>query len=290
MKSKIIVACIVVIILFAFKKINDVLSDVGTTIAEVKEQTVRMVYTGYFSPYSNDQIKIACKKLPVLVREATMMSLGKIIKDYVESPQFKTDYYAYVDQAYPNPAINLNDERWIELRKQKTENYVQSMSNPEYVNINEEQGMLDYAAKYPDWIPDGKTKGDFEQDLKDAKLLKELFEKDKEAFKKKYVEIKVRNEMKLEIDEERPKIAAKEKERDELKNYTPIIKKELQQFLNRSSNIDFNATLTKKNGVMMFVNPAYEAKPNDWKFYYRCGKEAVTGARKFAENWLINLK
>ena len=49
-------------------KINDVLSDVGTTIAEVKEQTVRIVYTSYFSPFSNDQIKIACKKFLVGMR------------------------------------------------------------------------------------------------------------------------------------------------------------------------------------------------------------------------------
>lgn len=69
-----------------------------------------------------------------------------------------------------------------------------------------------------------------------------------------------------------------------------FVKKRLQQFLNETENIDFAAELTVRNGIKVFVNPAYESKGNRWKMAYRAGKDVVTTARTFAQQWTSEIK
>ena len=77
---------------------------------------------------------------------------------------------------------------------------------------------------------------------------------------------------------------------ERIHDLSQLVHQHLQEFLAISSNVDYSAQLTKKGEHMVFVNPAYEAKSGTWKFCYRCGKEAVNGARKFAQDWLKSLK
>lgn len=172
------------------------------------------------------------------------------------------------------------------------------MSNPQVVDmfgqqmdvqIEMNQNMLHMISNNPDYDLQGATREDIQYNLDNAKLLKTLYAKDKEAFKKKYVEVNAAAGVKTDMNSEKQREMKERKQIAEVENYIPIIKNELQQFLNQSANIDFNAQLVKKGDRMVFVNPAYEAKANDWKFYFRCGKEAVSGARKFAEEWLNSI-
>lgn len=71
---------------------------------------------------------------------------------------------------------------------------------------------------------------------------------------------------------------------------TLLIRNRLQYFLELSSTVDFNAKLSRNSeGVMLFVNPEYEAKSSDWKLLYRCGKQNVETARAIANAWLTEL-
>ncbi|MBC5993930.1 hypothetical protein [Pontibacter cellulosilyticus] len=66
-----------------------------------------------------------------------------------------------------------------------------------------------------------------------------------------------------------------------------FVKVRLQQFLNETKDIDFNAALKDSGrGKMKFVNPAFEAKSSDWKKAFRAGKDATTTARQIAQQWL----
>ena len=69
-------------------------------------------------------------------------------------------------------------------------------------------------------------------------------------------------------------------------NHLLYIKVRLQQFLDETKDIDFNAQLTEKNGIRYFANPAYERKGNYWKMAYRAGKEAVEAGRGCAQQWM----
>jgi hypothetical protein len=73
-------------------------------------------------------------------------------------------------------------------------------------------------------------------------------------------------------------------------NQLLFIKTRLQQFLDETSNIDFNAQLMDKNGKKYFVNPVYEHKGNRWKLAFRAGKEVIEPARTMVKSWLQEIK
>ena len=65
-----------------------------------------------------------------------------------------------------------------------------------------------------------------------------------------------------------------------------LIKQRLNEFLEVSATVDFDAQL---NGSM-FANPTYEAKSQQWKMCYRAGKEVVAVAREEAQAWLKEMQ
>ncbi len=69
-----------------------------------------------------------------------------------------------------------------------------------------------------------------------------------------------------------------------------LIARRLQEFLDRSKDVDFNASLVTADGVRRFADPRYEAKPFEWKLCYRTGRETVAAAREAAQAWLTALK
>ena len=73
-------------------------------------------------------------------------------------------------------------------------------------------------------------------------------------------------------------------------NHLLFIKGRLQEFLEATKDVDFNAQLTERNGKKYFVNPDYERKNYRWKMAFRAGKDAVQAARSFAEQWMNEIK
>lgn len=299
MKRNIIILTALACSLLSFKVIHDIFSDVGTTIDEIKKVTLTQISKKDFNmPYYTYSIKTACKKLPAGVREATMLSIGKVIREYVESPDFKKDYESYLDKTFHKTNVKDNAAKRSEQKERQIAETIKSLDNDQYFEITASQvdGQLELTKSYLQMMKEmpnmdvGMKKEDLEQKLKDYSLLKQLKDKDKEAFKKKYAEVEANERMKNSLAND----ANREKEElakiEELKDYKSIIRKQLQQFLKQSANIDFNAELVTKGNKMYFANPAYEKKGYDWKLYYRCGSEAVSGARKFAQSWLNDLK
>jgi hypothetical protein len=73
-------------------------------------------------------------------------------------------------------------------------------------------------------------------------------------------------------------------------NHLLYVKTRLQQFLDETATIDFDAELVTKGNKQYFVNRAYESKGNRWKMAFRAGKDVVTTARKFAQQWMSEIK
>jgi hypothetical protein len=67
------------------------------------------------------------------------------------------------------------------------------------------------------------------------------------------------------------------------------IAKRLREFLAMSADVDFAATVKSQDGRLLFENPAYEAKPSQWKMCYRAGREATTAARAAVSAWLKDI-
>ena len=298
------------LILVAFKIYNDVVTDVGSTLQEVKQITLEQIAKKDFDlPRYTAQIRDACKKLPPGVREATMMNLGSIVKNYVQSPSFQSEYFAFVENqaaggrsSAPNAGRRgpapMDDAKWADEKKKRVDRMVNSMSNPDLVKMYAEtldpqidaaQSKLELLQESPD-AKLGISKEELQKEHQDLKKLKELYGKDLEAFKVKYAEYTVDKQLASQMNRNKENEALKQKRIDELKDYKSIIANQLKQFLDLSATVDFNAKTTKKGDIVVFIDPAYEAKPASWKLCYRCGKEAVTGARKFATQWLNEMK
>lgn len=70
-----------------------------------------------------------------------------------------------------------------------------------------------------------------------------------------------------------------------------LIRKRLQQFLEMSADINFEAELKEDtHGVKHFADWELEQKNEHWKLCFRSGKETVTAARAYAEQWLKEIK
>lgn len=65
-----------------------------------------------------------------------------------------------------------------------------------------------------------------------------------------------------------------------------LIKTRLEEFLDISATVDFDAQLNGR----AFADPAYESKSPQWKLCYRAGKEVVEAAREDAQAWLKELE
>jgi hypothetical protein len=68
-----------------------------------------------------------------------------------------------------------------------------------------------------------------------------------------------------------------------------LIELRLREFLDTTEDIDFDADLEERNGKQVFEDPELEAKPGDWKVYFRAGEEAVAAAREAATDWLADI-
>jgi len=74
------------------------------------------------------------------------------------------------------------------------------------------------------------------------------------------------------------------------KNPNVQLKKALEAFLKNTEKVDFAAATRSSDGLKIFENSAYEAKPREWKMCYRAGKETSEAIRAFASGWLEELK
>lgn len=64
----------------------------------------------------------------------------------------------------------------------------------------------------------------------------------------------------------------------------------LKAFLAATEGVDYGAATQVQHGRRVFVDRAWEAKPDAWKRAFRAGREATEAARAFARAWLAELR
>jgi hypothetical protein len=81
----------------------------------------------------------------------------------------------------------------------------------------------------------------------------------------------------------------KELEKEFPANPKDLIKRRLQEFLTFTATIDFDAKLVESGGRKRFADPKLEAKDGTWKRCFRSGRETISAARTYAQQWLKEL-
>ncbi|MFT3932544.1 MAG: hypothetical protein QM726_02920 [Chitinophagaceae bacterium] len=253
--------------LFSFtthKIAEDFLQQLGITKASADEKISNSIFGGYIDQYGLRNAKnIASNN-----RTAVTKDLLSYTKQYVNSQDFLRQYNQMREDNKPKLATLQTPE---EMRSSMIEQYKKSLAETE--------------ANYKK--ADASTKKIFEpivqtlqQQLKEAqdpnnKMIANYTQNYPETLKS----FEASNKRRLEEWQAKYPV-----------NQLLFVKERLKQFIDETSNIDFDAQLTERNGKKYFVNPAYEHKSNRWKLAFRAGKEVVEPARAFVQTWIAEIK
>ncbi|MFD1819094.1 hypothetical protein SAMN04515674_102517 [Pseudarcicella hirudinis] len=283
----------------AFSLIDDAISRIGSTMEEMKTEVLNNVDRSEFSIWASNNVKTVCTKIPAGQQAPAVKAALQAIRIFVESDEFKKAYESNLRSRWAiDEKRNVSPERKQEIQRQ-LENYNAEMMNmmiPMEISANESI-IKTYVESPPEaqkmllpMIP-GQNLEKAKEKLEQLKKVNSMLKTNFAQAKKDYIAFKVEQTIDMEEVQAKSDNAHNQAEFEKHMQYKTLIISQLKDFLNDSENIDFSAQ-TKMNQYHRkeFVNPAYESKPGEWKFYFRCGKEPVTAAREFCQAWLKDLE
>jgi hypothetical protein len=250
--KRIATTCVVLCSLAVTARAADVLSQLGITLGLAKQAVDSVINSGVYNP---GLPAAAFKLLPPAARGEAASAGVAWLKTYTASPAF-TQQYAEIRAAHkPTP--------------------------PELKKADEEQKQQYEASKKAMAALPADQRAQVEEAMKAATA-----QMNTPAMRKMRLDgiVAGRAERTTQYQQELATWT-----RNFPESAAPVIAKRLREFLALSADVDFAATLTPRNGKMVFENPAYEQKPGQWKTCYRAGKEATTAARAAAQAWLKEL-
>ena len=251
---------------FTFSRFNDdFLKELGIAKTEADKKICGSILGGSIDVYGVRHIK----NIAVGNRSTVVKDLLLYVKKYVITGGFVTEYAAMKENNRPG--------------------YLQKAESPDVMRANMIKQGKEFVQNAEALIKQAtpETKAMFEDGLKAAK--QNL--KDAEDPDNKYIKSYTKNYAVLQKSiEQSNESMLKDWEARYPSNHLLFVKIRLQQFLDETSDIDFNAALTEKNGKMFFVNPVHEKKSNRWKMAFRAGKEVIEPARAFVQQWINEIK
>ena len=208
------------------------------------------------------------KNLAIGNRAEVTKDLLSYVKKQVNSPAFKKEYASMRDRKKPELMTTQTPEEFHKTNIQQQQKAVADMEKM-VANAN-----ASFKPTYQKMLDDAK------------KQLKETEDPNNKVMKR----YRQNYESSVKFAESGNQRMLAEWEAKYPANHLLFVKQRLQQFLDESADIDFNAQLIEKNGKKYFANKAYESKGSRWKMGFRAGKEVVEPARAFAQQWMAEIK
>jgi hypothetical protein len=242
-------------------KYADVLASLGIPPAMAKNLVSNSFIGAYFSQPGNP----AYKSYPAGKRAEAVKQIGVFVKNYIMSAEFQKRYmenYEFQKPKVPQTIEQRVQEQLEDYRKmiRQNEESIKKMDK-QYKPVfeNNIKGLNDYIKIYED-----------ENHPKHARQM--------QGVKLGYeADVKSYTDRLAELDKKFPK---------DIKQFVRI---RLEEFLQLSATVDFDAELIQDGKLKRFVKPEYEGKGMSWKHCFRAGKETVEAARAFAQQWLKEL-
>lgn len=249
------------------KAVSDVLQQLGVEQSEAKENVWLSFTGGYFSyPF-----KPGIAKTPVSDRARMVNEIGVFAKNYTRSQEFKDRYAQYrLDMKPTPPTLPESADESKMKQKADMEKSIRDMEETiAQMPADQRPAMREVVAGMKQQMKEMDNPGN--QTLSNENLDK----MNQEAYHASMLE-HAKN--------------LRQWENDYPTSPDNMLRSKLKKFLEISKDIDFNAQLTTNGrGKKIFTNPQYETKPSDWKMCFRSGRESVTAARSFAQQWLTEL-
>jgi hypothetical protein len=220
---------------------------------------------GYLQYYGARNIK----KIATGDRVAVAKDLLAYTKQYVQSETFKKEYAS--GRLASKPIVPEPAKTEEQLRKEQLD------------KMKEDIAKMEKAVK----TGPAEFKKIYEDNLKmQQKALKEFEDPNNKTIK--YMVQSEKSNYDYRVNRYNKEI--KEWEESSPENPMILVKKRLQEVLDITKDVDFNAELTVKYGKKVFVNPTYERKHANWKYAFRAGKEVTETVRAFAQQWISEIK
>jgi len=249
---------------------DDVFSQLGITEKQAQETIWKSFEKSsvYFPPGFHTR-RAGLKAIGLQSRRQLLRGLGAYIKQYVASEAFSKQYGEYRVKHLPPPP-SKPDVVLTRVENMNRKNLKEAEEGLKTAKTAEDrehyQTLIEFWKKQMEPYKDHNSP-EYARQKKNAQGLYDL------------VSSAHQNKIK-QFDEKFPPGAMN------------MVRLRLEAFLAMSGTIDFNAVVKYDDYSkrMLFVNPAYEQKPYEWKFCYRLGKETVEELRAFTREWLKELK
>jgi hypothetical protein len=242
---------------------RDIFSYIGIPKQDAEDDVITNIISGHLSyPFST-----AYKAIPTSQRPYFVRWLGATIKVLVYSEVFKA---RYVRSLYPD------------LKPPDPPKSAEMLLQHERARLKQIQSALESEPRT------AKTKGEKKQradKLQQVKTALEQLEKKRSTFSEE--EKKQKENFAAELERYTQRKAEVDSLMREPLDLKPLLKKRLHEFLDFTATIDFDAKLNRDG---TFENEDYEDQTDEWKACYRMGKETITAARLYAEEWLKELE
>jgi hypothetical protein len=238
----------------------DGLSQLGLTPPAVKEAIGGIVTAGVYNP---GLPAAAFKALPPATRAQAVTAAAGWVRTYTATPEFSAQYAKLRDRQKPDPPTwDATPEQELQQadddQKKQMEESKQAIANLPPEQRKAVEAGLQAAAEMTARMNTPEAR----------KMRLDAIRTDRAQRTKEYQDVLARWKQQYPDD---PR---------------PVIARRLREFLQLSTDVDYAAKLNA-NGT--FANPAYQAKPSQWKMCYRAGREATAAARAAAEAWLKEL-
>jgi hypothetical protein len=241
------------------------LAGLGVREPEARSEAVYAVTRGYVPVHLAAK---AFKAAPAGGRAALVTAALEWVKAYLSSPSFKAEYERRRKEAAPAPPQTKGtvDEEIAKQRAEQRKGVEDARKSLAAMNPEMRKQMEVTIRQMEEQI------NKMEQDQKMTQMMRQGLEMQRESEREAHKERVTKYEASYPVD---PSV---------------LVARRLREFLDLSKDVDFGARLVAApGGKMRFVNPAYEAKPQNWKLCFRAGRDVVGAARTFAADWLKQL-
>ncbi|MBC7902122.1 MAG: hypothetical protein H7Y27_01805 [Gemmatimonadaceae bacterium] len=253
------------LISFTEKKFyEDVFSKLGLTRDQANARITEGLLNGYLNHYGIRNLK----SIALNDRGAIVKDLASYAREQAATPAFKTAYLKIKESNKPTAPQKMQtaDELRAGMVKSLTDNITKfeaelktatAQMKPIYQNMLVESKKQ--LKEYQD--PNNAMLKMYADNFKESESIqKEAYQNQLNAWEEKYPA-----------------------------NPIFYVKLKLQEFLEATEGVDFNAATVEKNGKKYFTNPSYERKSSNWKMAFRAGKPAVDAGRAFAKEWIAEI-
>ena len=238
---------------------GDVLSELKISKKDAASETIASLAGGHVNTW---RVRSVFKAASPAMRAALVEQTLVWTKAYVSSPQFAKDYAAYREERKPQPPERTTtvDQELAKRKKERDEQLAEAKKN-----------VAEVPAEYRKMAEEGYKAS--------VEAMKQMDTPEFRKIERQGIEMERRQE------DENYEESLERWEEDLPADPKELVKARLEQFLDATEDVDFEATLNGRR----FADAQYERKPQEWKLAYRAGKEPVEKARKFAEQWLKEL-